>query len=176
MKLIVEPNFFSNIILNIGLYYALESSGLQTKLFSSYRNWWPTRIGIHCIPRVRIFSPMNRACSNISVSITIISNFQISEINMNSFWEGPFEFAENELKWVGWNLSYEIEFSYLKNSTRPHFWSFIGCSSKARVLSGKRSLNDWPNNLSDGSSATRIVSPRSCQRSGHWLAPTPVKC
>ena len=41
MKLIVEPNFFSNIILIIGLYYALESSGLQTQPFVSYKSCCP---------------------------------------------------------------------------------------------------------------------------------------
>ena len=41
MKLIVEPNFFSKMILILGLYYALESSGLKSQPFSSYKNCCP---------------------------------------------------------------------------------------------------------------------------------------
>ena len=38
MKLIVEPNFFSKFVLILGLYDALESSGLKSQPFMSYRN------------------------------------------------------------------------------------------------------------------------------------------
>ena len=48
MKLILEPNFFCNIILIIGLYYALESSGLQTQPFMSYSNGWTDRTSQYC--------------------------------------------------------------------------------------------------------------------------------
>ena len=41
MKLIVEPNFFSKFVIIIGLYDALESSGLQTQPFLSYKSCCP---------------------------------------------------------------------------------------------------------------------------------------
>ena len=49
MKLIVEPNFFSKILLNIGQYDALESSGLQTQPFLSYKSCCPKTVSGLCI-------------------------------------------------------------------------------------------------------------------------------
>ena len=41
-KLIVQPNFFSKFVLILGLYDALESSGLKSQPLMSYRNCCPT--------------------------------------------------------------------------------------------------------------------------------------